>query len=181
LLGLIALLIVLLVREPRDTVVLEISAEADPNQLSVWVAGEVAQPGLYTLPRGSRVADAVAAAGGAEPGADTSTLGMAAVLEDADQIFVPALDAGVTPGGPQATASNPDDGSGGPSSGLVNINTASALDLEGLPGIGPVLAQRIVDYRLTNGPFQDVGELEAVQGISARMVEELEPLITLGP
>ncbi|MEX1158347.1 MAG: ComEA family DNA-binding protein, partial [Thermomicrobiales bacterium] len=141
-------------------------------------------PGLYTLPRGSRVADAIELAGDVTTTGDTSGLGMAAVLEDADQIIVPARQVIVAPtaaptvsGGPGPAATRP------PLTGVapININTASASELDTLPGIGPALSARIIEHRESNGPFQTVDELEAVSGISERMVNEMRALITIGP
>ena len=174
--GVIVLLVVLLARSPRDTVILNVEPDHDPNQLRVWVGGEVARPGIYTLARGARVADALAAAGGALESGDTSGLGLAAPVADSDQITVPARQAAALPA---ATGS-----ASGPSPpqaiGPININTASAAELDALPGIGPALAGRVIDYREQHGPFQTLDELAEVSGISDRMVDELRALITIG-
>ena len=103
------------------------------------------------------------------------------LLEDADQIIVPnQRPAATSRSSPDETAPVDSDATAS-STSPININTASALELEILPGIGPALAARIVEYREANGPYQSVGELEAVRGISAAMVEELAALITVGP
>jgi len=174
--GVIVLLVVLLARSPRDTVILNVEPDHDPNQLRVWVGGEVARPGIYTLARGARVADALAAAGGALESGDTSGLGLAAPVADSDQIIVPARQAAALPLA-TGSASGP---SPPPAIGPININTASAAELDALPGIGPALAGRVIDYREQHGPFQTLDELAEVSGISDRMVDELRALITIG-
>ncbi len=194
LVGAVLLLFFLLVRGQRDTIVLQVQPVSDPMTVQVYVGGEVNNPGLYALPRGSRVADAVTSAGGLLSTADTSAIGMAAVLEDADQIIVPARRPTPQPAiQPPVVATTPaltqestpttpvPEVPSTETSALININIATAAEMDWLPGIGPVLASRIVEYRLTHGPFQTLEELEQVSGISARMVEELRPLITLGP
>lgn len=191
--GIILLLSFLLLRGQRDTIILEVQPVSDPLAVKVYVGGEVSSPGLYSLRRGSRVADAVTLAGGLLPTADTAAMGMAAVLEDADQIIVPARRPTPQPaaqGIPIATPLPVSVDSTAPpdlptqlppeESGPVDINSASIDALDGLPGIGPVIAVRIVEYRLMHGPFQTLEELEQIAGISMRMVEELRPLITLG-
>ena len=119
--------------------------------MTVHVSGAVAEPGLVSLQSGSRVADAVVAAGGALPGADLGSLNLAAPLVDGQQLVVPYLVP--TNGVPVA------------SDGRVRINTADAAALEGLPGVGPVLAQRIVAHRDAHGPFATVEDLLDVPGI----------------
>lgn len=191
--GGILLLFFLLVRGQRDTIILQVQPVSDPLVVQVYVGGEVSSPGLYSLRRGSRVADAVTLAGGLLPAADAETIGMAAVLEDSDQIIVPARSptpqpavqapAVVTsPGVATGFTSVPKPPTSPPpeASGPIDINTATVEELDPLPGIGPVIADRIVDYRLEHGPFQTLEELEQVEGISMRMVEKLRPLITLG-
>jgi competence protein ComEA len=136
----------------------------------VSVVGLVVRPGLVTLPSGSRVADAVEAAGGLLPEADPASINLAAVVTDGQQIAVgvPAAESGG--GGPPAP-----DGAGGP----VNLNTATVAELDGLPGIGPVLAQRIVDHRTSAGPFGSVEELDDVPGIGPAIAAELAGLVTV--
>lgn len=141
---------------------------AGPAIVVVAVVGQVATPGLVTLPVGSRVADAVAAAGGLLPGADAAGFNAAALLSDGQQVAigVPGVPAPV-PGGTAAP--------GAP----VNLNTATVADLDQLPGIGPVLAQRIVDYRTVSGPFASVDQLEEVSGIGPALYAEVSPLVTV--
>lgn len=194
--GLVLLVFFLLVRGQRDTVVLRVQPIEDPAMVRVYVGGEVADPGLFSLDRGSRVADAISAAGGVLTGADTSGIGMAAVLNDADQIIVPPRRdppaAHVAGANPAATAGREDGTSVATATGAVtpfatvvagpiNINNALVSELERLPGIGPAISARIIEYRELNGPFQTLDELAEVSGISERMVDEMRPLITLGP
>jgi competence protein ComEA len=140
----------------------------------VSVVGLVARPGLVTLPSGARVAAAIEAAGGLLPDADPGSVNLAAVVADGQQIAVgvPGT-SGPAPGG-GATAS-PAPGSGG----LVDLNAAGAADLDALPGIGPVLAQRIVDFRTRNGPFTSVDQLDDVPGIGPAIFAQLTSLVTV--
>ncbi|MEU4093548.1 ComEA family DNA-binding protein [Streptomyces sp. NPDC026673] len=136
--------------------------------LVVDVVGKVRKPGLRRLPAGSRVADALDAAGGALPGTDTSALNLARPLADGEQIAVgrpaaPAV-AGV-PGGAAAT-------------GPVSLNTATAEQLDALPGVGPVLARHIIDYRSRRGGFTSVEQLRDVNGIGDRRFSDLRSLVT---
>jgi competence protein ComEA len=136
----------------------------------VSVVGLVARPGLVTLPSGARVADAVAAAGGLLPGADPASVNLAAVVADGQQVAVGVPGAA---GGASAPAG------GGGSGGPVNLNTATADELDALPGIGPVLAQRIVAYREQNGRFTAVEQLDDVPGIGPSIYDQLQALVTV--
>jgi competence protein ComEA len=127
--------------------------------------GLVGRPGLVTLASGSRVADAVEAAGGLLPGTDPASINLAAVVTDGQQIAVGVPGAGPPAGG----AATPAGGSGG----RVDLNRATAADLDALPGIGPVLAQRIVDYRDAHGPFRNIDQLDEVPGIGPAVFAEL--------
>jgi competence protein ComEA len=143
------------------------SAVASPSgpPIIVDVTGWVHQPGVYEFVPGDRVIDAVERAGGARRGADLSVLNLAAPLTDGTQVVVPKQGA--------ATGSDPSGGS------LVNINTASATELEALSGIGEVLAAAIVDYRTDNGPFASVDDLESVSGIGPATLEEIRDQVTV--
>jgi competence protein ComEA len=134
----------------------------------VAIDGAVATPGVYTLPAHARLNDVVDAAGGFLQDADVTGFNMAARVGDGESIVVPTI-APVSPG---ETAS--------PTTYLINLNTASAAELDQLPGIGEVLAARIVDWRGTFGPFTSVDQLAEVEGISENLVEELRPLVTVG-
>ncbi|MFO7152262.1 MAG: helix-hairpin-helix domain-containing protein [Bacillota bacterium] len=136
-------------------------------RIVVHVAGAVKNPGVYELEEGSRVIDAVEAAGGYMPEADVSGINLAKKLQDEDKIYVP--EQGEVPG--------TGDASGSSSDGRVNINTADLQELDKLPGIGPALAQRIIDYRNQHGPFKSVEELKNVSGIGEKRFEELKNLV----
>ncbi|WP_461171485.1 ComEA family DNA-binding protein [Arthrobacter sp. Z1-9] len=156
---------------------------APAGTVVVHVAGSVLRPGVVELPGGGRVHEAIAAAGGASPGADLNRLNLALVVEDGQKIHVPqqgeALPAGSEDlGGP--VAGDPGEGNaGGPAGSKININTAGVEELDGLPKVGPVLAQRIVDWRKEHGPFKAVEDLDAVDGVGPKMLEALLPLVTI--
>ncbi|MGZ8597000.1 MAG: helix-hairpin-helix domain-containing protein [Actinomycetota bacterium] len=152
------------------------SAVASPTgpPIIVDVTGWVHEPGVYEFVQGDRVIDAVDRAGGAKHGADLSVLNLAAPLTDGTQVVVPKQGAG----GSAAVAPGTT-GSGAAGGGLVNINTASATELETLSGIGEVLAGAIVDYRTENGPFASVDDLETVSGIGPATLEEIRDQVTV--
>lgn len=148
----------------------------------VHVVGQVNRPGLVQLRQGARVADAITAAGGALRGADLSVLNLARLVQDGEQIRVPKP--GESPVPPGAAASGARDGTGprsgsGGSGGPVSLNTADAAALDSLPGVGPVLAQRIVDWRTEHGRFTSVDELGEVSGIGDKLMAQLRPKVTL--
>jgi competence protein ComEA len=135
-------------------------------QVVVDVAGAVRRPGLYHLPRDARVADAIAAAGGALPKAEVDAVNLAAPVADGVQVLVPRR------GSAGATA-----GSAGASSGPVDLNSATAAQLDALPGIGPSTAAKIVAYRQEHGAFRSLAELDAVPGIGAGRLAQLKGLV----
>jgi competence protein ComEA len=144
----------------------------------VHVSGAVAEPGLVRLEAGSRVDDAVQAAGGAQEDADLAALNLARPLTDGEQIHVPRIgDEPVPTAGASGTG-----GGGEPAAaadGLVDINTASASELEELPGVGPAIAGRIVQHREINGPFSSVDDLLEVSGIGPATLERIRPQATV--
>jgi competence protein ComEA len=148
-------------------------AGAPGATLAVHVAGRVRRPGLRDLPGGSRVADAIEAAGGAAPGADLDRLNLARRLTDGEQVLVPAR------GEPLPAGAAAGEGTGGAPAGPVDLNTATAEQLETLPGVGEVTAERIIAYR-TRHPFRSVADLRQVEGIGERRMELLADLVTVG-
>jgi competence protein ComEA len=166
----------LISRPPRgQSIRLSPPPEAPP--LAVYVSGAVAHPGMYELPQGSRVQDAIQAAGGALPQAMLESLNLAAPLEDGAQVYV--LSENET-GPPGATTGGFPSRSGEVAAGsLVNINTATQEELEGLPGIGPTRARAIIAYREEHGPFPDIEAIQEVEGIGEGIFEEIKGLITV--
>jgi competence protein ComEA len=148
-----------------------VSPTSSPAMLIVDVAGAVRTPGVYEFAEGERVVDAIERAGGPRPKADLSLLNLAAPLVDGTQVLVPKNGPAVTgvPGGAAP----------GSSSGLININTASATELETLSGIGEVLSATIVEYRTQNGPFVSVDDLLDVSGIGPATLEEIRDQVTV--
>ncbi|MEU8886495.1 helix-hairpin-helix domain-containing protein [Streptomyces sp. NPDC048442] len=139
----------------------------------VDVSGKVRHPGVHRLPAGSRVADALRVAGGVKSGTDTDGLNRARVLTDGEQVVV----GGPAPPPPDAGA-GPGAGTGGvPQTGPVSLNSATVEQLDTLPGVGPVLARHIVDYRTQHGGFRSVEELREVNGIGDRRFTDLQNLV----
>ena len=142
------------------------------RQVFVHVAGAVRRPGVYALPRGSRGGDAVERAGGPRRSADLTAVNLAAVLRDGQQLVVP-------PSGAAAGGSAPTGGAAGGGGGAkLPLSTATAAQLEGLDGIGPALAARILAYRDAHGGFRSVDELAEVEGIGDKRLEALRHSVT---
>lgn len=143
---------------------------ASPDGIVVHVTGWVARPGVVRVAAGARVGDALAAAGGVRPGAALEAVNLAETLVDGQQVVVPG------PGQEMpAPQGNGPDGSGGP----IRLNTATARQLEDLPGVGPVLAERIVAHRETNGPFETVEDLLEVAGIGEAKLASIRDLVAV--
>ena len=153
--------------EPPALVQAEAPAAA---KLVVHVAGAVRQPGLYELADGSRVSDAVARAGGATAKADTAAVNLAAPLADGIQVLIPSRVAG--PAGAAAAAAE------GAPGRRVSLSSATLAELDALPGVGPVTAQKILDHRAQHGGFSSVDDLDAISGIGPARIEQLRELVT---
>lgn len=152
-------------------------SEQKENGPTVHIVGAVEKPGVYKLPQGSRVNDALTQAGPL-PEADLASLNLAAALKDGQKLVVSSQAEDITTpeaAGVQATPGAPS----AKTKGLININTATEAELDSLPGIGPTLAARIVQHRQANGAFQDIEELKNVSGIGDKKYEDLQHLITV--
>lgn len=171
--------IIIATRAPKgESVVLRPAPTPEP--LRVHVAGAVVRPGVYELDENSRVEDAVEAAGGFVVEADKNALNLAARMEDGERLDIPFV-AGFVPdeasGFVVITEGTPSPLVG---EDLVDINIASLDELDQLPGIGPTIAQRIIDYRTTNGPFASIDDIQNVPGIGSATFEEIRDMITVG-
>jgi competence protein ComEA len=157
--------------EPAAAGATAATSRTEPGAVVVAVTGKVRKPGLVRLPQGSRVADAIEAAGGVLPGTDLAFVNLARRLVDGELVLI-----GVTPSVPVEQPGNAAAGAGG-SGGIVNLNTATLAELQTLPGVGPVLAQRIVDFRAEHGGFRTVADLQQVDGIGATRYDRLKNLV----
>jgi len=147
------------------------SPAATPATLHVHVAGEVGRPGVYTLPQGSMVQNAVDLAGGPGAAADLDSINLAQELHDHQQVYVPCEGEAIPLAGREDAGVK----------ALVDINTAGSEALETLPRVGPATAQRIIDYRAENGRFETIEDIQDVPGIGPATYDGLKDLITIGP
>jgi competence protein ComEA len=157
-----------------DEVPVAASAAPGPTELVVHVAGRVRTPGVVRLRPGSRVLDAVEAAGGADDGVDLSGLNLARLVADGEQVLV-----GIAPAPVGMGTAGPSGGSATPGAGPINLNSATADLLDTLPGVGPTLAGRILEWREQHGRFSSVDELLEVSGIGPKTLAELASLVTV--
>ncbi len=172
-------------RRPRPEPIQIIDPTPTPTQTPmpmhvVHMTGAVQHPGVYPLPPGSRLFQAVEAAGGLTSDADPERVNLADRIQDAQQVFIPRL--GKTPPPsptPIAASLSGSTESGQLGHGLININTASAAELDALPGIGPVYAARIIAYREDHGPFSSPADIVQVKGIGTATYEKLKSRITV--
>jgi competence protein ComEA len=153
--------------------------------VAVHVIGAVPRPGLYEFVEGARVQDAIDAAGGLLTSANVDAINLAALLTDGQQLTIPYKDGAAPTEDPFAlnlpgATDTPTNGtSDSTNTELININTASLEELDSLPGIGPTTAQRIIDYRTTNGPFTTIDQIMDVSGIGPATYDEIKDLITV--
>jgi competence protein ComEA len=167
--GLIISRVILLVVSPpgKSEIILLPTREADI--VTVYISGEVKNPGIYSLPSGSRVNDAILMAGGFTHRANSEVVNLAAKLEDEDRISIPAMNSE----GSSSSESN--------QKGLININTASVDVLDQLPGVGQVKAETIVEFRTKNGPFLAIDDIKNVPGIGPELFNQIKNQITINP
>lgn len=177
-LGLVGGIVLWLLREPTVPIEAQLpvvvpasvtTTAPPPTEVVVHVAGAVARPGVQRLPAGARVIDAVGAAGGPTPEADLARINLAALVLDGSQIYLPAVGE-VPPPGVSSGGGGPPGGDGGD---VLDLNTATADQLDALPGIGPATAAAIVEHRDTNGPFTSVEELLEVRGIGEAKLAQI--------
>ena len=161
-------------QKETETLPLPEKKETETKVLFIHVAGAVKSPGVYKLKEGSRVFDAINAAGGYALNADPNALNLATPLTDGEKVYLPTL--GEVP---HQAASSSLPGGTSSSTSKININTADAQQLESLPGIGPAFAQRIIDYRTSQGRFSNIEDIENVSGIGKKRFEQLKDLITV--
>jgi competence protein ComEA len=163
-------------KEPAPIVINPPAPTATAGPIQVYVSGAVSKPDVYVLPQEAIVRDALNAAGGALSDADLNGINLAARLRDGDQVYVPKIGepinvpTGASSGGSENVPAN---------SGPININTATAAELETLPEIGPAIAQRIIDYREANGPFATIEAIQNVSGIGPATFDAIKDLITV--
>lgn len=153
--------------------------EASEALITVYVCGSVNKPSNVTLPEDSRVEDAVKLAGGLTADADINAINMAQKLADAEMIYVPKKGEIVQSGGGSAAVSATAQGTGSRASGKININKATAAELDGLPGIGPSTAEKIIEYRSSKGGFKSIEEINDVSGIGEKKYADIKGLITV--
>ena len=179
--GLLAAGALLLTTRPPEGEAIRLLPPPTPSPLVVQVSGAVMHPGLYKLAQGSRVQDAIQAAGGLAEGADDQGLNLAALVKDGDRLRVPYKPAEPAAGaGPPVRNGPLELPAGAAAPGLIDINTASLQELDSLPGIGPVTAQKIVDHRQVEGPFTSIEAIQDVSGIGPATFEKIKDLITVG-
>ena len=171
--------LMLVTRPPKGHQIVLLPAPT-PAPITIYVTGSVNKEGIVSLPPGSRVNDAILAAGGFAGDANQGAINLAGMLQDGQQVNVPAM-------APTAIAAGATRSSGGVatqatlgSTILVNINTATLEELDTLPQIGPVTAQKIIDYRTANGPFKTIEGLMDVDGIGQATFDKLKNLVTVG-
>jgi competence protein ComEA len=175
----IAVLVWVVARNPSGQAV-TLRPVPTEKPIVVQVSGAVPRPGVYALAQGSRVQDAISAAGGFLAEADKTGINLARALADGEQLDIPYL-SGNSPVILDATTTVTSVATALSSTELININTASVSELDSLPGIGPTTAQKIIDYRQQNGPFVSTADIINVSGVGPGTYEKIKNLITVGP
>jgi competence protein ComEA len=157
------------------------STTAVPTVVVVHVAGQVMAPGVYTLPPGARVVDAIDRAGGVLATATADAINLAEPLRDGDRVYVPSIDdaSGVPAGVTSSASPGPEPGASSSPAGPIDLNAATIEQLDALPGVGPSTAAAIIAHRQSNGPFASVDDLDAVRGIGPAKLEALRDLVTV--
>lgn len=169
-------IVLLTLRQPAGEPV-QLRPLSTPAPVTIYLVGSVQSPGVYTLPAGSRIQDAVQAAGGLLLDANPKSVNLAAILVDGERIFIASM---AEPEAETVSPGDPFERSGSLDSlFLININTASQADLELLPGIGPVTAQKIIEYREANGFFPSIEAILDVPGIGEKTLAEIKDMITV--
>ncbi|HEU4326196.1 MAG TPA: helix-hairpin-helix domain-containing protein [Roseiflexaceae bacterium] len=158
---------------PPDDAQTRAGSDRPAPSIVVYVSGAVQRPDVYSLPPEARVKDLVLAAGGMSSAADAEQINLAETLRDGQHIHIPRQGATAPEGGSGPAPQGSDAG------GLVNLNRASAEELDTLKGVGPTLAQRIIEHRETNGPFESVEDLREVKGIGESLYNTIAPLVTV--
>lgn len=170
----LAALVWVVARNPSGEAVLLRPAPTE-KPVIVYITGAVPRPGVYALPKNARVQDAISAAGGFLAEADKSQINLAALLEDGEKLDIPYIEGASPVLGtpvPEVVTSTTE---------LIDINIASAAELESLPGIGSKLAQEIINYREQHGPFLTIDDLDDVPGIGIGLIERFRDQVTVGP
>ncbi len=172
---------VILASAPPRGAPIQLLPPPTPAPIQVHISGAVHNPGVYELPLESRVQDAIQVAGGFTEDAQQEGINLAAKLQDGDQVLVPAQRTSASYPMGDSTSQTADQQSLTQStSNIVNINSASQDELETLPGIGPVTAQKIIEYRQSNGDFSSIEGIQKVSGIGPATFDKIEALITVG-
>ncbi|MBI4788516.1 MAG: helix-hairpin-helix domain-containing protein [Chloroflexi bacterium] len=173
---------IFILRRPEPTAITITTATPRPTATEVLilvdVRGAVAKPGVYTLPGGSRVQDALALAGNVLSHAELSSINLARKLNDGEQIYIPIVGEATMPASAPIKSERQPTPTKTPL-GKLNLNTATVAELDVLPGIGPAIAQRIVDYRAENGAFKKVEDLKKVRGIGDALFDQIKDLVVV--
>jgi competence protein ComEA len=170
---------ILLISSPPKGNAIQLNPVPTQGLIKVYIVGAVKNPGVYSLPRLSRVADVVRAAGGLDPSADENAINLAAQVSDGEKIIIPSIQ--INQANPNTITPSPEPMIQVPSKeNPININNATPEQLDLLPGIGPTRAQDIITYRDNNGPFTSTEDIQDVPGIGQTTFERIKDLITVG-